>query len=338
MGKLSVVRQSASSIDGSRQGTKLPRMPHSRSVRASFGILVAILASISVACERKAPASRSDTATRGAAEPSATVTQTTNGSAWSSAMGPALLIQGENRNEAIVLFPTDSDSSGEARLKSLANAATDIALFGRGGARMTAKLGSAPAAADAECRLWPLRAVQGESADNTWAVGFAAAQVLPLALDSVEVLSSRDSLVLAAEASRLASAVTTTTPPSFQGLRFAAHDIRRFEPAPGVQVIVAHLIRKVNQEANPQEEQTLLIAERDSGVATGQYQLAYAERTHGLEEATTTPEVIAGVRIAGRPTLIVARDGDQGVSYAFLERIGPRQWRIRWTSAVTRCG
>lgn len=253
-------------------------------------------------------------------------------------MGPALFVQGENRDEAIVLLPSDSTESEDSELAALTGSARDVVLFGRGGTRMIAQLGTATGNADAECRLWSLRSVHGDGADNTWAVGFMGAQVSPLALDSIEVLSSRDSLALAAEASRLASAVTSITPPSFQGLRFTAHDVRRFEAAPGIQAIVAHLIRKVNQEANPQEEQTLLIAERDSGVVTGPYRLAYAERTHGLEETTTTPEVIAAVRIAGMPTLIVARDGDEGVSYAFLERTGTRQWRVRWTSALTRCG
>ena len=79
-------------------------------------------------------------------------------------------------------------------------------------------------------------------------------------------------------------------------------------------------------------------AERDSGATAGAYQLAYAERTPGLEEQTTTPEVIAGVQIAGRPTLVVARDSDAGVAYAMLERTGTRRWRVRWTSALTRCG
>ena len=253
-------------------------------------------------------------------------------------MGPALFIQGENRNEAIVLFPAETEGTGDSQLAALADSSADVALFGRGGARMMAKLGGAATSADAECRLWPLRSIHGDGTDNTWAVGFMTMQVAPLALDSIEVLSSRDSLALAAEASRLASAVTATTSPSFQGLRFAAHDVRRFEAAPGIQAIVAHLIRKVNQEANPQEEQTLLIAERDSGVTTGPYQLVYAERANGLEETTTTPEVIAAVLVAKRPTLVIARDGDEGVSYAFLERAGPRQWRIRWTSGLTRCG
>lgn len=253
-------------------------------------------------------------------------------------MGPALFVQGENRDEAIVLFPAETESTGDTQLAALADSSADVVLFGRGGTRMTAKLASAATATDTECRLWTLRSIHADGADNTWAVGFMARQVSALALDSIEVLSSRDSLALAAEASRLASGVTATTSPSFQGLRFAAHDVRRFEAAPGVHAIVAHLIRKVNQEANPQEEQTLLIAERDSGVTTGPYQLVYAERTNGLEETTTTPEIIGAVHIAGRPTLVVARDGDDGVSYAFLERVGPRQWRIRWTSALTRCG
>jgi hypothetical protein len=338
MGKLSVLYQSASSIDGPRQGTKLPRMSLLRCLRSFFMVPLSALTLTAVACDRATPVKQGDTAAVARRGDSVVAPQTPKNSGWTNTMGPVLLVQGESRDEAIVLFPTDDDSVGEDRLMTLAGASTDVVLFGRGGARMTGKLGSAPSSTDAECRLWPLRSVRGDGTDNTWAVGFAEAQVSPLALDSVDVLSSRDSLALAAEASRLASAVTAATPPSFQGLRFTAHDIRRFEASPGVQAIVAHLIRKVNQEANPQEEQTLLIAERDSGVTSGPYQLVYAERTHGLEETTTTPEVIAAVRIAGRPTLVVARDGDEGVAYAFLERVGTHQWRIRWTSALTRCG
>ena len=259
-------------------------------------------------------------------------------SGWIRSAGPALLVQGETRDEAIVLFPRDNDSAAADQLGLLGNQGAGVTLFGRGGARLTAQLGLPPQTLDTECRVWPLRSVRGDNVENTWAIGFAGGQVGPMALDSIDALSSGDSLALAAEASRLASTVTATTAPAFQGLRFTAHDIHRFELLPGVQAIVVHLTRKVNQEANPQEEQTLLIAERDSGVTIGPYQLVYAERTHGLEETMTTPEIIAGVRIAGRPMLIVARDGNEGVAYALLERTGPRQWRIRWTSGLTRCG
>ena len=312
-------------------------------LRRLFHVAPATLLSCGVllsasACDRKASASHSDSAVAPRESASVSAMAGTNVSGWVPSAGPALFVQGETRDEAIVLLPTDSESAAASRLDLLGTEGAEITLFGRGGTRLAARLGVPRQPADAECRVWTLQEVHGEGADNTWAVGFFGDQTAPLALDSIDALSSRDSLALAAEASRLASAVTVTTAPSFQGLRFTAHDIRRFEVSPGVQAIVAHLIRKVNQEANPQEEQTLLIAERDSGVTSGPYRLVYAERTHGLEETTPTPEVIAGVRIAGRPMLVVARDSDEGVAYALLERTGPRQWKIRWTSGLTRCG
>ena len=288
-------------------------------------------------CERKPPIARTDT-TAQKNDSTADATQTpVAGSGWNDAAGPVLLVQGETRDEAIVLLPDDRDSAAVARLRALGEQGANVSLFGRGGASLSGQLGAAPTTSDPECRLWPLRGVHGEGSTNAWAVGFVGGQTSALALDSVAVLSSRDSTALVAEASRLASMVTAITDPSFQGLRFTAHDIRRFEVAPGVQAIVAHLVRKVNQEANPQEEQTLLIAERDSGVTSGPYHLVYAERVHGLEEQSTMPEVIAGIRIGGRPALIVARDSDAGIAYALLERVGPKRWRIRWTSGMTRC-
>jgi hypothetical protein len=324
-------------IDGTHLRPKLPRMPLDRLCRIMIatGLLSALAAT--TGCERKPPIARTDTTVVKTDSTSDTAQTPAAGSAWSDAAGPVLLVQGETRDEAIVLLPDDRDSTTVARVRALGDQGTNVSLFGRGGASLTGQLGAAPAAPDPECRLWPLRGVHGEGNANTWAVGFIGGQTSPLALDSVDVLSSRDSTALVAEASRLASMVTAITDPSFQGLRFTAHDIRRFEVSPGVHAIVAHLVRKVNQEANPQEEQTLLIAERDSGVTSGPYHLVYAERGHGLEEQATMPEVIAGVRIAGRPTLIVARDSDAGVAYAMLERVGPKRWRIRWTSGMTRC-
>ena len=292
---------------------------------------------IATSCERKTSVPRAETTSSKPERTTVVELSPSQKSGWNGSAGPALLIQGETRDEAIVLLPVEEDSADGARLEALGAQGAAVTLYGRGGARLAGQLGMAPRSADTECRLWPLRAVHGEGEANFWAVGFIGGQTAPLALDSVDVLSSRDSTALVAEASRLASKVTTITDPSFQGLRFTVHDIHRFEAAPGVQAMVAHVVRKVNQEANPQEEQTLLIAERDSGMTTGPYQLVYAERTHGLEEQSTTPEVVAAVSIAGRPTLIVARDNDAGVAYVLLERAAAHRWRIRWTSALTRC-
>lgn len=314
-------------------------MPLHRPIHIATPLAIVLAAGLlASACERAAPPVRSESAAARPGDTSATaVAARAKGSGWDAAAGPVLLVQGETRDEAIILLPSDDDSEAEDALNALGQRGAPAVLLGRGGDRFGAQLGAAPQTQDAECRVWPLRAVEGD-ATSTWSVGFLTDQIQPLALDSVDLLSSRDSALLAAEASRLASAVTAVSAPSFQGLRFTAHDMRRFEAAPGVQALVAHLTRKVNQEANPQEEQTLLIAERDSGVTTGPYRLVYAERTHGMEESSTTPEVIGAVTITGRPTLVVARDSDAGVAYVLLERVGKGQWRIRWTSGLTRCG
>ena len=301
------------------------------------GIAVALPLVLS-SCGRDEPMARSDTpaAVAVSAAP-APATPADNG--WLPAAGPALLVQGASRDEAIALFPAAGDSNAIARLDSVSLSEVPVTLFGRGGERFSAQLGAPTGEGTDDCERWPLHAFQPNAA-SSWSVGFATDRVRSIALDSVSMLSPRDSMVLVAEASRLASSVTTPTGPSFQGLRFTTEDVRRFEAVPGVQALVAHLVRRVNQEASPLEEQTLLIAERDSGATSGPYRLAYAERTSGREEDVVTPEVLAGVRIiaGGGPSLIIARDGNDGIAYALLERVGPHRWRVRWSSGVTSCG
>ncbi len=302
--------------------------------------LAAVSATIALGsgCRNDKPAARIDTsftAVPGGRLDSASAPTISNG--WEVAAGPVLLVAGPSPDEALVFFGAGGGAS--APLDTGAVDQATATLFGRDTSRFTATL-ELPAGNDnAECRVWPLRNLRARGVGGAWSVGFVSPNVTPIPLDSVDALPARDSMALAAEASRLASTVTTNTSPAFQGLRFTAHDIRRFDVAPGVQALAAHLIRRVNQEANPQEEQTLLIAERDSSAPAGRYQLAYAERSFGKEEQVTTSELVAAVRLAnGPPTLIVARDGENGLAYALLERTGPHQWRVVWTSELAKCG
>ena len=300
--------------------------------------VIALLLGGAAACERRTPPPRVvDGAMAAGRAPPPSARRDSSG--WNDALGPALLVAGAARDDAIILFPYEADTLAMAALDAASAAGSPAVLFGRGGARFSARLGGDGDETDAACELWPLRELRAEGSASAWAVGFLSALVSALPLDSVDVLSPRDSMVAVAEASRLASSVTAVTGASFQGLRFTVHDIRRFSPSPGVQAMVAHLIRRVNQEARPQEEQTLLIAERDSGAISGPYRLVYAERVFGREEDVATPEVLAGVHAgsAGTPTLVVARDGDAGIVYALIERTAPRRWHARWTSSRMRC-
>ena len=307
---------------------------------ASAFRFVALSATIALGwgCRNDKPAARIDTSFTAVPGRLDSTSAPTISNGWEVAAGPVLLVTGPSPDEALVFF--GAGGGANAPLDTGAVDQATATLFGRDTSRFTATL-ELPAGNDnAECRVWPLRNLRARGAGGAWSVGFVSPNVTPIPLDSVDALPARDSMALAAEASRLASTVTTNTSPAFQGLRFTAHDIRRFEVAPGVQALAAHLIRRVNQEANPQEEQTLLIAERDSSAPAGRYQLAYAERSYGKEEQVTTSELVAAVRLGPNapPTLVVARDGENGLAYALLERTGPHQWRVVWTSELAKCG
>lgn len=332
-------------IDAIWRDAKLSPMPHSRRpdrsrsrLRPAHFLLAGLLVCLS-ACERRRGSTRAEStgALPAGAVDSAAAHRRDSG--WNPAAGPVLLVQGSRRDEAVVLLPSPNDSDAVATLDSASLSAAPVVLLGRGGTRLSAQLGDPPNDADEDCERWPLQSVTGASDAATWAVGFVAGRVAGVSLDSVDALPQRDSMALVAEASRLASSPAISTARAFDGLRFTVHDIRRFAAAPGIQAIAAHVIRRVNEEANPQEEQTLLIAERDSGATSGPYQLAYAERSNGREEKVAIPEVVAALRLGGSPStsLVVAHDNDDGVVYSLLERTSSRRWRVRWTSAVTRC-
>lgn len=327
-------------IDGLLQDTKLEGMPRSRPGFFRPRVLrrTILLPLLSWACERSEPVVRNNAPPPAAASTTNPAAAPTTDDGWIAMAGPALLVQGASRDEAIALFPASRDSDAVARLDSVSLSEVPVVLFGRGGQRYSAQLGAPTGEGSDDCERWPLRAFE-PAAGTAWSVGFASDRARPIPLDSVAMLTPRDSMVLVAEASRLASAVSAATAPSFQGLRFTTEDVRRFEAMPGVQALVAHVVRRVNQEASPQEEQTLLVAERDSGVTSGPYRLAYAERTFGREEDVVTPEVLAGIRLGGdpQPLLVIAHDGNEGTGYTLIQRVGPQRWRIRWSSGMTSC-
>ena len=105
-----------------------------------------------------------------------------------------------------------------------------------------------------------------------------------------------------------------------------------------IDVVIADIVRSVNEEANPRLEHLLLIGERPVGV-TGRYTVGYYSRTAGAEETTQASEVLAAVRIgpSRRPALVMNIEYDDGRKLGLIERTAPGQWRSIWRSAYTDC-
>jgi hypothetical protein len=256
-----------------------------------------------------------------------------------------MVVMGATPQDAMIVppdFGSTSDENQHFETRTLEGADLDLFASGRlvGTARISRLADTAHPTPD--CKALP-RAQLVPSTTGTplplWSIGFVHARVSAIAIDSIESMSRADSARLVIEIARLASALPDDSAEAFRGLPFVVRTLRRFQPVPGVEALVADVVRKVNQEANPRQEQLFLIAERDSANPGVPPRIAYVDRASGLEEALDAIEVLGAVSLGRdrRATIIISRESQDGTSYALLERSGAVRWRVRWTSAPAGC-
>ena len=307
-----------------------------------------------VACDRRPrSAAANDTAAEGSpavesGPPRPAAPLSTRG--WRVAeAGPVLVVPASSALRAQLVFPqyTDSTLTAGSSFATAPLTGDTVELFGPGGVVGRATLASPTAAGPGRggtgaeaCIGWPqARILALQEPLSPWKAAFLTGHARPLPLDSTVERAGPDSARLAAEVARLSSALPQDEASPFRGLPFVVRDMRRFA-LDSVQVLVADVVRRVNQEASPQMEHTLLVAERPAGRPDVPWAAAYHERTSGAEETLEMSEVLAAVLLgdARRPTLVVGRDyGDGGMAYSLVERAGPARWQLRWSSAYSGC-
>ncbi len=312
-------------------------------IRVPALVAVVLVLAVGAGCERSRPAPGNDTAATVVPPPDSGSPPPAEPAAWDAGAGSALVIAGQEPGDASVIFPefVDGAELDTARfdLDRVRNIKLD--LFARGQPVGQAILDSVHVIKTANgCTAWPAAHVVAAQAGNplpAWTVGFESSRVTAIPLDSIEALTIADSLRVVADIARMASALPGDTATAFRGLPFIVRTARRFEAAPGVQAVIAEVVRKVNQEASPLQEQLLIVAERDSTTPAGRYTPVYTERMSGREESLESTDILAVLAIAGRPTIVIARDDGTSVSYSLLERARVGQWRLRWSSAFAGC-
>jgi hypothetical protein len=163
-----------------------------------------------------------------------------------------------------------------------------------------------------------------------WSAAVVDMAAHPLHMDSIEALSPRDSARLATDIARLASGIRADSDADFRGLPFvvvAAHTVRWTDR----DVLVSHLVRRLNQEAAPREEHTLLIAERAGG---NPFAVVFSERSKGSEETAEHFDALAAFQTGTDLFVLLARDQDARTRYDLLDRAPDGGWRVRWTRTV----
>jgi hypothetical protein len=265
---------------------------------------------------------------------------------WDARLGPVLLVNGSAPDIATVVIGDSARAGADTvtEREAIAIRSTPAVLIGRGDSVQVGILQEVRAAKgedDSECTGWPAWRITSAKSGNTlgaWSIGFVGATVQPIRMDSIESLSRVDSARLAADVTRIAS----TLPASgdrFVGLPFTVTSLWRFRAGPGVEGVVANLVRHINQEARPLEERTLVIAERDSSRRDERFNLAYFDRSQGTEETVEGRDVLALARPTpdAQPMLVLGRDYGDGMAYAIVQRDPSGRWREKWHSPRGHC-
>lgn len=258
---------------------------------------------------------------------------------WNANAGPVMIVSVGSGGDSIAVVLPEATDSTVASFQGISPPISGLKfdLFGRGGriGSSVAALPLSPVDTKQECYSWPLAKLQ--STRSNWRVGFASGHVHAIMLDSIEAMPSTDSAVLAVTLAQTAATLPFASDPTFRGLPFRVRSAYTFR-LDSVDVVIADVVRSVNEEANPRLEHLLIIGERPAGT-NGKYNLGYYNRTAGAEESTQATEVLTAVVIgvAKRPAIIVNIEYDDGGKLGLIERTGPGQWRATWRSAYTDC-
>jgi hypothetical protein len=259
---------------------------------------------------------------------------------WNVDAGPLMIVSvGGSGDSVAVVLPEATDST-IAALQDTSPTLSGLTfdLFARGGmVGSPVAMLSIPRAVNTkqECYSWPL--AKPKSSRSNWRVGFVSGHVHPIALDSIEAVPSADSAALAVSLAQTAATLPITADPTFKGLPFRVRSAYAFR-LDIIDVVIADVVRSVNEEANPRVEHLLIVGERAAG-STGRYKVGYYSRTAGAEESTQATEILAAVLIgaARRPAVVVNIEYDDGGKLGLIERTGPGEWRATWRSAYTDC-
>lgn len=284
-------------------------------------IVAIALGGVVAACDRQDAQPRVDTTpetatTGGPAAPPA--------AAWVSELGSMLVVPSDSAGTGIVIFP-------EAPTSQMLRAAS-LRLLAPGGDSSLVQ--ASLVVTDSQvCGEAPLIRLQ-DSLATSWTVGILGSAAGAIPMDSLEAMSRADSSKLAAELARLASTIPMQSDSRFKGLPFALLRARQFV-TDGRRVVVSHLVRRVPHEAEPVEEHTFMIAERDSATASHALELSFHLRSEGTEETADQFEVLAAVRSGDAAWLILARDNAAQTTYQVLERASAGRWRSRWSRVLS---
>lgn len=217
-----------------------------------------------------------------------------------------------------------------------------MTLYGREGVLGERVLAQLAMPLEASCPEWPTGRLSPRLQDSAaatprpWRLALPSGVADAVPLDSIEAMPARDSALLAATLTRLASGLAEDSASPFRGLPFRVTRAFRSQSVTDA-FVMGEMVRRVPQEDRPLEERVFVMVSAPSPDAT-RWRIAWHERVAGREEEVIATEPLAVVQVGDPRHLVVflGRDDGSGTALALLERVNGR-WRVRWESPVTGC-
>jgi hypothetical protein len=258
---------------------------------------------------------------------------------WDPDAGSVLIVSRTPASDtASVVLPEATDST-IGSFQGIAPPITGLKfdLFTRGGKVKSSVSVSALRAGKPrdKCYSWPLVTVQDARA--AWRVGLESGRASSIELDSIEGRSSTDSAALAASLAQTAAALPAASEPTFRGLPFRVRSAYTFR-TDSTEIVIADVVRTVNEEANPRVEHLFIIGERAAG-ASEKFITDYYSRTAGAEDTVQATDVLAVLQLGAdhRPVVAVNVEYGDGGKLGLIERDATGRWTATWKSAYTDC-
>jgi hypothetical protein len=303
----------------------------------------ALLCVVLIGCSRDRPAGGNDTATPSPSPPVDSPSRVTVLAAvWDTAAGPFFVIAGPSPGEGLFIDPSYSASQrlDTLRVDPAAVADTELDLLSPADSVRMARVAAVTADSATGCANWArvrLVGTDGRPPSLPWAVGFPRGRVKGVAFDSLPALPPADSARLTMMVARASSRAPGDSAAAFRGRPYVVRQANRFHLADGRQLVFAEVVRVVNQEANPLQEELMLVVETEPG-SRDDVVIAYSDRQIGLEEAVESVALLSAFRLRdGTWSLLVQRELRDGARLVLLERSSPGRWVVRWRSAFSGC-
>lgn len=264
---------------------------------------------------------------------------------WNVADGSAIYLPAEGGGVQVILPPVLDDSvptpSGAVLPADAAPASID--LFSTIGLLGTVSVGEFVSTTQAEvstgCDAWPvvpLNLVTGYS-PPPWRIALQHGVGEAIRADSIGGLARADSAVLVVDINKAAALLPLDSSGVMRGVPFDVASAYRFSVAGDVDVVIAVVERRLNLEASPRIERSVLVLERARGAKA--FTAAWTETQYATEDDLIAVDLLGVVSMRGtqRPTAFLGQDFGDGSRIQMLQRDATGKWSVHWWSAYTGC-